>query len=321
MPTSPRIIFLGTPEFAVAPLNHLVKNGYQVVCVVTAPDKPAGRGKKITPSPVKKYAEDHNIPVLQPIKLKDEEFLQKLMRFKPDIQVVVAFRMMPEELWSIPEKGTFNLHASLLPQYRGAAPINHAIINGEEETGLTTFFIDEKIDTGEIIFQEKMKIGKNETAGELHDRMMAKGSELVLKTVRAIADESVQAQPQPEFQENKGLKKAPKIFKEDCRINWAEKGEKVHNLIRGLSPYPAAFSTINKEGEPTLQVKILGSEFQKENHGYEPGKIISDEKSYMKVAVADGYIEIRELQLAGKKRMPVTDFLRGFHGISQWMMW
>ncbi len=321
MPKNPRIIFLGTPEFAVAPLDQLVKKGYNVVAVVTAPDKPAGRGKKMTPPPVKKYAERNNIPVFQPPKLKNEDFLKSIKDLKPDIQVVVAFRMMPEELWSIPSEGTFNLHASLLPQYRGAAPINRAIMNGEKKTGLTTFFIDEKIDTGEVIFQEEMDIGENETAGELHDRMMDTGSELVEKTVKAIAEGTVQTKPQPMLEkDNPELKSAPKIFKEDCRINWSENGKKVHNLIRGLSPYPSAFSNMKKAGEPDLQVKILQTQFEPAEHDHNSGKIISDGKTYFKVAVPDGYIKILELKPAGKKSMKIRDFLNGFQEPGKWRM-
>lgn len=321
MPEKPRIIFLGTPEFAVAPLDHLVKKGYNVVAVVTAPDKPAGRGKKLTAPPVKKYAEQNDIQVFQPPKLKNEKFLKSIKDLKPDIQVVVAFRMMPKELWSIPSKGTFNLHASLLPQYRGAAPINWAIINGEKKTGLTSFFIDEKIDTGEVIFQEEMDIGENETAGEVHDRMMETGSELVEKTVKAIADETLKTKPQPRLEnDNQKLKPAPKIFKEDCRIHWSENGQKVHNLIRGLSPYPSAFSNMKKEGEPDVQVKILRTEFELAGHDYNPGEIISDGKNYMKVTVPDGYIKILELKPAGKKSMKIRDFLNGFPHPEKWRM-
>ncbi|MGC9344393.1 MAG: methionyl-tRNA formyltransferase [Bacteroidales bacterium] len=280
-----RIIYLGTPEFAVAPLDHLVNNGYQVVAVVTAPDKPAGRGKKLTPPPVKVYAESRKIPVLQPPKLKDEEFLDAIHSLKPDIQVVVAFRMMPKELWSIPEKGTFNLHASLLPQYRGAAPINWVLINGEAETGLTTFFIDEKIDTGEIIFREKVQIGENETAGDLHDRMMVKGSELVLKTVQAIEEGTVTTQPQPELEKGqKELKAAPKIYKDDRKIDWTKPAKNIHDLIRGLSPYPAAFSFLKKEGEDKIQVKIFKTEYEISSQLLKPGNISTDGKNYLKIA-------------------------------------
>lgn len=316
-----RIIYLGTPEFAIAPLEKLHESSYDVVAVITAPDKPAGRGKKLTPPPVKLYAESKNIPVLQPVKLKDENFLEKVRELKPDIQVVVAFRMMPRELWSVPGKGTFNLHASLLPQYRGAAPINWVIINGEKETGLTTFFIDEKIDTGEIIFREKIEIGENETAGELHDRMMEKGSELVLKTVRAIDSGRVQTQPQPALENGETkLKPAPKIYKEDCQINWDRDTISIHNQIRGLSPYPAAFSNITKSDNESIQVKIFKSEPEIENHVFEPDTLITDSKNFLKVATRDGFIKILNLQIAGKKRMDAVDFLRGFKDIEQFNM-
>lgn len=316
-----RIIYLGTPEFAVAPLDHLVNHGYKVVAVITAPDKPAGRGKKLTPPPVKVYAESRKIPVLQPPKLKDEEFLDTIRSLKPDIQVVVAFRMMPKELWSIPEKGTFNLHASLLPQYRGAAPINWVLINGESETGLTTFFIDDKIDTGEIIFREKVQIGENDTAGDLHDRMMVKGSELVLKTVQAIDEGTVTTQPQPELEKGqKELKAAPKIYKDDCKIDWTKPAKNIHDLIRGLSPYPAAFSFLKKEGEDKIQVKIFKTEYEISPHKLKPGSLLTDDKNYLKIASHNGFINVKELQLAGKKRMNVQDFLRGFKGLSEFVM-
>lgn len=316
-----RIIYLGTPEFAVAPLDHLVKNGYGVVAVVTAPDKPAGRGKKLTPPPVKVYAELNNIPVLQPLKLKDEQFLKTIRDLKPDILVVVAFRMMPRELWSIPSNGTFNLHASLLPQYRGAAPINQVIINGEKETGLTTFFIDDKIDTGEIIFREKMPVGDHETAGELHDRMKLKGSELVLKTVRAIEEGTVTTMPQPELEKDQqDLKTAPKIFREDCKIDWSLPAKKIHNLIRGLSPYPAAFSFLKKPGTEDIQVKIFRSDYAISFHQLAPGSLVTDGITYLKAACSDGYIEIIELQLAGKKRMNIQEFLRGFKDIGEFVL-
>lgn len=316
-----RIIYLGTPEFAIAPLNSLVENGYEVVAVVTAPDKPAGRGKKLTPPPVKVFAERQDIPVFQPAKLKDKEFLESIKNLKPDVQVVVAFRMMPQELWSIPKKGTFNLHASLLPQYRGAAPINWVIINGESKTGLTTFFIDDKIDTGEIIFREEMLVGENETAGELHDRMMIKGAELVLRTVKAIDNNTVTTQPQPELEKDqKKLKTAPKIFKDDCKIDWTRSVKNIHNLIRGLSPYPAAFSFLNKELEEKVQMKIFRSEYQINSVNKIPGTLVSDGKKFLKVAGPDGYIDILELQLSGKKRMKIQEFLRGFKGIENYFM-
>lgn len=314
-----RILFLGTPEFAVSTLNALVKNGYEVVAVITAPDKPVGRGKKLTSPPVKLYAESQNIPVIQPLKLKNEDFLRQVRELKPDIQVVVAFRMMPRELWSIPPKGTFNLHASLLPQYRGAAPINWAIINGEKETGLTTFFIDEKIDTGEIIFREKIKIGDNETAGQLHDRMMKEGASLVLKTVQAIDNGTVKTQPQPGLEKGQTeLKAAPKIFKEDCKIDWTRPGKSIFNLIRGLSPYPAGFTYLTKDEQEKIQVKIYSADYEPDSPSESPGTIITDSKNWLKVAVPDGYLNVKELQLAGKKRMDIESFLRGFPNANKW---
>jgi methionyl-tRNA formyltransferase len=316
-----RIIYLGTPEFAVAPLDHLVKKGYNVVAVVTAPDKPAGRGKKLTPPPVKVYAESRNIPVLQPLKLKDEDFIQRVQKLNPGIQVVVAFRMMPRELWSIPEKGTFNLHASLLPQYRGAAPINRAIINGESMTGLTTFFIDDKIDTGEIIFREKMEIGENETAGELHDRMMITGAELVVKTVKAIEEGSVRTQPQPDLEKGQNeLKAAPKIFREDCIIDWTKDAKSIHNLIRGLSPYPTAFTYLQKDDEEKIQLKIYESGYEISSQNQIPGGVFTDGKKTFKVSTPDGYINIKSLQVPGKRKMNTAEFLNGFKGIERYRL-
>ncbi|MCK4921234.1 MAG: methionyl-tRNA formyltransferase, partial [Bacteroidales bacterium] len=243
----PRIIYMGTPEFAIPPLAALLDEGYDVVGVITAPDKPAGRGKKLKSPAVKIFAEENGLKVFQPEKLKDPEFIQSIKDLKPDIQVIVAFRMLPELVWSLPKSGTFNLHASLLPQYRGAAPINWAIINGEKATGLTTFFIDEKIDTGEVLLQKSVEIGENETAGELHNRMTKTGASLVLETVRAIIENNIQSRKQDTFiDEDSELKPAPKIFKEDCRIIWDQPAIKIHNLIRGLSPYPAAYCIMKK---------------------------------------------------------------------------
>lgn len=312
-----RIVYMGTPEFAIPPLEALINAGYPVVAVITAPDKPAGRGKKLTGSPVKKFALDKGIPVLQPIKLKDPGFIEELTSLKPDLQVVVAFRMLPFEVWSIPPKGTFNLHASLLPQYRGAAPINWAIINGEKKTGLTTFFIDEKIDTGEIIASTELDIGEDETAGELHDRMMTKGADLVLQTVKDIENDRVKPVPQSESGQDGKLNPAPKLFREDGKIEWNNTGERVHNFIRGLSPYPAAW-TILKEGmEEKSQLKIYLSDYEQTNHGEQAGTLISDQKSFLKVAVKDGFVSLLELQLAGKKRLNIKDFLIGFPEITR----
>lgn len=310
--SSSRLIYFGTPEFAVAPLKKLIEAGQNVVAVVTPPDKPAGRGKKMSPPPVKSFALENNIPVLQPEKLKDESFLENIRNLRPDLQVVVAFRMMPRQLWSIPHLGTFNLHASLLPQYRGAAPINHAIINGEKQTGLTTFFIDDKIDTGEILLQEKLEIGNEETAGELHDRMMIAGASLVLKTVNEIVAGRVQPKPQALQDNNKNeLKPAPKIFKEDCRLEWNNSCVQLFNKIRGLSPYPAAYSFLTGHSEK-IPTKIFRAAYKLQNGTEKPGSLISNGKDYLHVFCKDGFLDIQELQIAGRKKMNSKDFLRGF---------
>jgi methionyl-tRNA formyltransferase len=305
-----RIIFMGTPDFAVASLDALVQNGFNIVGVISAPDKPAGRGRQIQQSAVKRYAVDKGLRVLQPEKLKNPEFLTELEGLKADLQIVVAFRMLPEVVWNMPKHGTFNLHASLLPQYRGAAPINWAIINGENETGVTTFFLTHEIDTGNIIFQEKVAIRENETAGELHDHLMAIGSELVIRTVKAIQTDDYAEIPQNDIKDE-NLKSAPKIFKEDCRINWNCDIETIYNKIRGLSPYPAAFTEIQKgDGNPiALKVFFGEKEFSQDT---QPGKIASDGKNFLKVSGRNGYIKITDLQLAGKSRMKTEDFLRGF---------
>jgi methionyl-tRNA formyltransferase len=246
--------------------------------------------------------------------LKSEDFIAELKHINPDLQIVVAFRMLPEVVWNIPEKGTFNLHASLLPDYRGAAPINHAIINGDSITGLTSFFIDEKIDNGQIILQKKLNIGSDETAGELHDRMMIKGSELVLQTVKLIENNEVTTIPQSKLESNLLMRPAPKIFKEDCHIDWNKPVTSIHNLIRGLSPYPGAFALLSEDGKnDKLNVKIFHSNPIEEKNKYSPGSIITDNKNYLKVSAADGFIEIRELQMAGKKKLPTNEFLRGFN--------
>lgn len=300
-----RIVFMGTPEFAVESLRKLVENKQQVVAVITSPDKPAGRGRKLSFSAVKEYALDQNIPVLQPTNLKSTAFLEELASFKADVQVVVAFRMLPEVVWAMPPKGTFNLHASLLPQYRGAAPINWAIINGESKTGVTTFFIEKEIDTGKIILQKEVGISDSMTAGELHDQLMVLGSELVLETVIAIKDNTVKSKDQ-KLEES--LKMAPKLFKEDMEINWGLTSEACFNFIRGLSPYPAAFTQLTGK-----QIKIFKTTprpaFNKEFE-IEPG-VSSDGKTFLQFATLNGALEIEELQMEGKKRMPIQDFLRG----------
>jgi methionyl-tRNA formyltransferase len=310
-----RIVYMGSPEFAVRPLQKLLDAGCQVVGVITAPDKPAGRGKKIRHSAVKEYVIQHpyDIPVLQPENLKDPDFVKELEDLKPDLQVVVAFRMLPRVVWSIPSLGTFNLHASLLPQYRGAAPINHAIINGERETGVTTFLIDEQIDTGNILLQDKTAIGELETAGDLHDRLMETGASLVLETVRRISAGSLKALLQDRNTDPKvPLKKAPKIFKEDCRIQWNLPGRDVNNLIRGLSPYPGAFTYLSRNEEEALLCKIFSATFEALPHTDPPGSINTDGKRRLEVAVKDGVLDIQTIQLEGKRKMDARDFLAGF---------
>lgn len=301
-----RIVFMGTPEFAVASLDALIQAGSEIVGVVTAPDKPAGRGQKLSKSAVKQYAVANDLKVLQPVKLKDEDFLNELKALGADLQVVVAFRMLPEVVWNMPPKGTINLHASLLPQYRGAAPINWVLINGETESGVTTFFLKQEIDTGDILFTEKITLTGKETAGELHDRLMAKGAGLLVKTVKAVESGRYTENPQTLLTEEIELKHAPKIFKEDCDIDWTQPAEKVYNLIRGLSPSPAAYTTLNGK-----ILKIYNALYQLEETGLQPGGFICDNKSHLKFAAADGFVSVTDLQLEGKKRMGVEEFLRG----------
>lgn len=312
-----RIVFMGTPEFAVESLKTLVENGYNVVGVITMPDKLAGRGYKLQPSAVKQYAVEKGLYLLQPEKLKDEEFLYSLRQLKADVQVVVAFRMLPEVVWSMPAKGTFNLHSSLLPQYRGAAPINWAIINGEKETGVTTFFLSHEIDTGEIIFREKTEISDTDNAESLHDRLMVMGAELVKKTIDAIIEDKIAVIPQNQlYSDETILKPAPKIFTETCRIDWSKNREEIYNFIRGLSPYPSAWaelqSSVNNE---SVRVKIFASEITGHNThdtSLVPGTILTDNKTYIDVAVGNGFLRITDLQLSGKKRMKTVDFLNGY---------
>ena len=350
---------MGTPEFAVAPLKELLDKNYKVVAVVTVADKPSGRGQKVNESAVKKFATERGIPVLQPAKLKDPEFLVRLKSFKADLFIVVAFRMLPEEVWSMPKLGTFNLHASLLPQYRGAAPINWAIINGELRTGATTFMIDKQIDTGGIILRQDVTIGKDETAGELHDKLMEIGAEMVVQTTQGIIEKNVETRVQKSFiQGSEVLKPAPKLTRELCHIDWDDSTKHVYNLIRGLSPYPAAFTELVKDGSASLQLKIYSAEPvtpvnelpSGRDRGSDaslrsapplasqsaapvppltvprvawpsptvpsmtatPGKIISDGKSYLWIMTRDGAISLKEVQLAGKKRMGIEAFLLGF---------
>lgn len=307
-----KIVYMGTPGFAVAPLQKLVEAGCNVVAVITAPDRPAGRGKKIRYSEVKEYARSKELNILQPENLKDQAFIDRMEDLAPDLQVVVAFRMLPEVLWSIPPLGTFNLHASLLPDYRGAAPINHAIINGESHTGVTSFLIDAKIDTGNILLQEEISIGDMETAGELHDRLMALGAEVVMLTVEQLAEGNLKAKPQNEYtRPGQELRNAPKIHKADCKIEWGKPGREIHNLVRGMSPYPAAFTYLEKEPGQRILCKIFASQFESDSHTFSPGSIITDGKKEMKVAVNDGYLFIHSLQQEGKRRMSTGEFLLG----------
>lgn len=308
-----RIVFMGTPEFAVASLEALLKAGYNIVAVVTAPDKPAGRGKMLTEPEVKVFAKKHNLNILQPEKLKDPHFVETLKELNPNLGIVVAFRMLPEIIWALPKLGTFNLHASLLPQYRGAAPINHAIINGETETGVTTFFLSHEIDTGNIILQQKIDIGIDTTAGQLHDRLMTEGAKVVLATMQAIEKGNVTPISQESLiAQGNEVKAAPKIFKEDCRINWNKSTHEIYNFIRGLSPYPASFTILKPGDGKEEHVKIYKSGVEKLKHENEPGDIYTDNSKKLGVWVKDGIIWVLELQIAGKKRMLVKDFLNGF---------
>lgn len=315
----PRIVYMGTPEFAVAPLDALIKRKYKVVAVVTVADKPSGRGLKLNESAVKRYAVEKGIPVLQPEKLRDPAFLEQLAALKADVFVVVAFRMLPEEVWRMPKLGTFNLHASLLPQYRGAAPINWAIINGEKRTGVTTFMIDKNIDTGGIILREECLISDSDNAGTLHDKLMELGSNLVCDTVELIIQHNVELRVQRSFiQGSEELKPAPKLTRELCHIDWKRPSVQVRNLIRGLSPYPAAYTELVSESGERLQLKIYGAEFMDAPAGIKPGQIVSDGKSYLAIGTADRMLSITDLQLGGKKRMDIGAFLLGFRNPQTW---
>lgn len=308
-----RIVYMGTPEFAVESLKRLVEGGYNIVGVITMPDKPMGRhGSVLQPSPVKQYAVSQGLKVLQPEKLKNEQFLAELRELKADLQIVVAFRMLPEVVWNMPPMGTFNLHASLLPQYRGAAPINWAVINGDTETGITTFFLKHEIDTGEIIDQVRVPIADTDNVEIVYNRLMMLGGDLVLKTVDAILDGNVKTTPQEELAQIEELRPAPKIFKETCRIDWTQGVKKVYDFVRGLSPYPAAWTELHQGEQAPVMLKIFETEKQYCSHNYQPGSIDTDKKTYFRIATTDGYLNIRSLQLAGKKRMEVTDFLRGY---------
>ncbi len=320
MPEQLRIIFMGTPEFAVESLRTLLDDGQQIVAVITAPDKPAGRGKQVVSPSVKQFAKKAGIkPILQPTNLKDPVFINELKSLDADLQVVVAFRMLPEIVWSMPPKGTLNLHASLLPDYRGAAPINWTIINGEKETGITTFFIEKDIDTGKIIHQAKVEITPEMNAGQLHDILMIKGAQLLVKTVNAVSDNNFPATSQLELLNENPVHQAPKIYKDDCRINWNNTSEQIYNFIRGLSPYPAAWTEIT-DGSSTLLLKLFESRYEVTNHSNKPGTLVSDKVNYLKVATEDGFISITSLQIAGRKRMEVKEFLRGFNQISDFVI-
>ena len=305
-----RIVFMGTPEFAVASLDALVGGGYNVVGVVTMPDKPAGRGYKMQFSAVKEYALAHNLPLLQPEKLKNEEFLDALRALHADLQIVVAFRMLPEVVWAMPPLGTFNLHGSLLPQYRGAAPINWAIINGEQETGVTTFFLQQEIDTGDLILQKRTPITDGDNAGTIHDRLMSIGAAAVVETVDCIIAGTAPKTPQPQ---GVTLKSAPKIFKETCRVDWKQSCHQIFNFVRGLSPYPAAWSVLHTD-DKTIDIKLFEVTREPAAHTLQAGQVVCDGKNFLKVAVADGFVKIESLQPAGKKRMSAADWLRGQHG-------
>jgi len=304
-----KIIFMGTPEFAVPSLEILVQNKFNVVAVITAPDKPRGRGQKLAASPVKESALKHHIPVLQPTNLKSPEFLEELKGYHANLQIVVAFRMLPEVVWAMPLLGTFNLHASLLPQYRGAAPINWAIINGEKETGATTFFLKHEIDTGSVIFQEKETIHEDDDAGMLYERLMHKGAALVLKTVKAIEEGNYPSLPQKETTK---IKHAPKIFKETCEVNWNQPSEQIRNFVRGLSPYPAAWTTLNGKVYKIFRVlsPVAPDSYQDQSPA-NPGEVDTDNKTFLRVKTQDGWLSIHEFQPEGKKRMGVEEFFRG----------
>lgn len=306
-----KIIFIGTSDFGIPSLKTLLEKGYDIVGVITAPDKPAGRGLKITESPVKIFAIEKKLKVLQPKNLKDELFLKELKSLNADLQIVIAFRMLPEVVWQMPSLGTFNLHASLLPQYRGAAPINWAVINGEKETGVTTFFLQQEIDTGKIIFSEKISIDDKESAGQVYDRLKKVGAVLVLKTVKAIEGGVVHQHLQV-IPEDKQLNKAPKIFKNDCRINWNNSAENIYNFIRGLSPYPTAWTMLDGK-----MLKIYYSQSELSKHDLESGYILTDNNSFVKIAVRDGFIYLSEVQMEGRTKMSIDKFLIGHKIVNQ----
>ncbi|MBP3564393.1 MAG: methionyl-tRNA formyltransferase [Alistipes sp.] len=314
-----RIVFMGTPEFAVASLKRLVEEGYNIVAVITTPDKPAGRGQRMHESDVKVAARELGLPILQPEKLRDPEFVQAMQELRPDLGIVIAFRMLPEVIWAMPRYGTFNLHASLLPQYRGAAPINWAIINGEKETGITTFLLNHEIDKGAIIGQRKMPILAEDNIGTMYDKLMTEGCDLVVETVEKIATQDFTPIEQMHIDEAT-LKPAPKIFKEDCKIDWSWEGERIVNFVRGLSPYPAAWAPMYLNGEEKGSAKIFEVRFSPDKGNGNVGEIISDGKEQITVVCSDGLIEIRSMQMAGKKRMSNKDLLLGFRNIEDYTM-
>ncbi len=307
MDNKPRIVFMGTPAFAVASLSALLQAKMNVVGVVTAPDKPAGRGMQLQQSAVKQFALAHNLPILQPEKLKSPDFFEALKQWEPDLQVVVAFRMLPEKIWSFPPLGTLNVHGSLLPQYRGAAPINWAIINGEKETGVTTFQLQHAIDTGAILLQDRIPIAPNNTAGEIHDTMMEVGAQLLVKTLHGLFDNSIKAVPQEQVIGNETLQHAPKIFTKDCEIDWEKPCASIHNLIRGLAPFPGAITKIDGK-----IIKLFLTQMIEGPPTEVPGTFVTDGKTFAKIACKDGYIGLADIQWEGKKRMPIIDFLRGY---------
>ena len=312
MPRELKIIYMGTPDFAVTPLKSILDAGYNVSAVVTVPDKPVGRGQQMQMSAVKKFAIENGLPVMQPENLKSNDFIEELKKYEANLFVVVAFRMLPETVWSMPAYGTINLHASLLPQYRGAAPINHALINGETQTGVTTFFIEKQIDTGKIIIQDTVEITREENAGTLHDKLMFLGSKTLVRTLELISENKIRETDQKLLISNENsLKQAPKIYKQDCLINWAEPGMVIYNKIRGLSPYPCAHTHIG-EGNKKKQLKIFKARFVEEDDVQAYGKIITDNKNILGIYVKDGIVYVEEVQLEGKKRMTVNEFLRGF---------
>lgn len=307
-----RIVYMGTPEFAVEPLRCLVEGGYNIAGVITMPDKPAGRGHKVQFSPVKQYALEHGLPLLQPEKLKDETFVEALRALNADLQIVVAFRMLPEVVWNMPRLGTFNLHASLLPQYRGAAPINWAVINGDTETGITTFFLKHEIDTGEVIQQVRVPIADTDNVGIVHDKLMILGGRLVVETVDAIIAGKVKPVPQEEMAVVGELRPAPKIFKDTCRIDWNMPVKRIYDFIRGLSPYPAAWTELVQPDGTVVVLKIFETEKMEQPHRFSPGTLQTDGKTYIRISGTDGWISVRALQLPGKKRLKTDELLRGF---------